>query len=46
VNADPDDAARPVTTVVRGEGFTDGQGGPGIEDGRLPAAARRVGDGR
>ncbi len=46
MSADPDDAGRPVTTIVRGERFTDGQGGPGIKDGRLPAAARRVGDGR
>jgi hypothetical protein len=46
VSANPDDAARPVTTIVRGGRSADGQGGPGIEDGRLPAAARRVRDGR
>ncbi|MGY1732139.1 DUF6508 domain-containing protein [Geodermatophilus sp. SYSU D01045] len=40
------DVARFLTTVVRGERFSEGTVAAALEDGRLLTAARRVADGR
>ncbi len=41
-HAPPADAARFVTAILRGERFGDGTIANAVDDGRLPAAARRL----